>query len=77
MRAAMRQRKTITLDDVLSQARRKMELVPVTIRLPSVDIAAARRLADDKGIGYQTYIKLLLHEALQKESGRLTRGVRR
>jgi predicted DNA binding CopG/RHH family protein len=70
LRAAMRQRKTISLHDVLAQARRKKDLLPVTIRLASEDIATARQLADDKGIGYQTYIKLLLHDALQKEAGR-------
>jgi predicted DNA binding CopG/RHH family protein len=54
LRAAMRDNKTLSLADVLSHARQKRELRPVTIRLPSEDIAAARRLANDKGIGYQT-----------------------
>jgi predicted DNA binding CopG/RHH family protein len=49
----------------------------VTIRLANEDIAMARQLADGKGVGYQTYIKLLLHEALQKaanrQAGRSTR----
>jgi len=73
LRTAMRERKTISLPDVIAEARRKKELQPVTIRLASEDIAAARRLADDKGVGYQTYIKLLLHDALQKEAGRQAR----
>jgi len=29
----------------------------------------ARALAAEKGIGYQTYIKLLLRESLRRESG--------
>lgn len=74
LRAAMREGKTLSLQDALAQAKRKKELLPVTIRLASEDIATARELADDKGIGYQTYIKLLLHEALQKEAGRQARG---
>jgi predicted DNA binding CopG/RHH family protein len=77
LRAAMRTGKTLSLGDVMAQARRKKELLPVTIRLASEDIDMARQLASDKGIGYQTYIKLLLHEALRKETGRQTRGTRR
>jgi len=73
LRAAMREGKTTSLADVMGQARRKKELLPVTIRLASEDIATARQLADNKGIGYQTYIKLLLHDALRKEAGRETR----
>ena len=74
LRLAMRQRKTISLRDVLAQARRKKELLPVTIRLASEDIDTARQLAAGKGIGYQTYIKLVLHEALRKEAGRQSRN---
>ena len=68
LRAAMRAGKTLSLKQVLAQAQRKKELQTVTIRLASEDIATARQLADDKGIGYQTYIKVLLHEALGKEA---------
>ena len=39
----------------------------VTIRLPVEDVARARRLAARKGLGYQTLVKTLLHEALQRE----------
>lgn len=73
LRTAMRTNQTISIKDVLAQSARKKELLPVTIRLASEDIAAARQLADGKGIGYQTYIKLLLHDALQKEVGRQSR----
>ena len=76
LRAAMREGKTVSLQDVMAQARRKKQLLPVTIRLASEDIAAARQLADTKGIGYQTYIKVLLHEALQRETLRQMRGGR-
>jgi uncharacterized protein (DUF4415 family) len=37
---------------------------PVTIRLSEEDIAKARVQAQKKGVGYQTYMKILLHEAL-------------
>ena len=39
----------------------------VTIRIPTKDVDAARKLAARKGLPYQTYIKMLLHEALQRE----------
>lgn len=38
----------------------------ISIRLPEPDIALARRLADKKGVPYQTYIKQLLHDALNR-----------
>ena len=39
----------------------------LSIRLPEPDIALAQRLAKSKGLPYQTYIKSLLHEALERE----------
>ena len=39
----------------------------LSIRLPEPDIALAQRLAHAKGLPYQTYIKSLLHEALERE----------
>ena len=76
LRAAMRKGKTVSLNDALAHARQKRELLPVTIRLASDDITTARQLANGKGIGYQTYIKLLLHEALRKEARSQARGPR-
>ena len=49
------------------QARRPVPLKTVTMRLPVPDIQAARDLAHEKGLPYQTYIKMILHEALQKK----------
>ncbi len=39
----------------------------ITIRLQESDIERVRRLAEKKGIGYQTYMKILLREALDRE----------
>ena len=39
----------------------------VSMRLPSMDIERARELAKRRGIGYQTVMKQLLHDALKKE----------
>jgi len=40
----------------------------VSVRLPVTDLERARKLAEKRGIGYQTIIKTLLHEALKRES---------
>ena len=46
----------------------------ITIRVAVADIECARALAAKKGIGYQTLMKMLLKEALDRESrGRLVR----
>jgi predicted DNA binding CopG/RHH family protein len=42
---------------------------PISIRLAAPDIAMAQQLAREKGVPYQTYIKMLLHEALEREFG--------
>jgi predicted DNA binding CopG/RHH family protein len=36
----------------------------ITIRLSNSEIALAKQQAEAKGLKYQTYIKMLLHEAL-------------
>ena len=38
-----------------------------TIRLDPEDISRARSLAAKRGLRYQTYLKMLLHEALEAE----------
>ena len=40
---------------------------PTTIRLAPEDISRARALAERKGLRYQTYLKMLIHEALERE----------
>lgn len=39
----------------------------VTMRIPVKDLEAAQQLAERKGLPYQTYMKMLLHQALRKE----------
>jgi predicted DNA binding CopG/RHH family protein len=38
----------------------KKKFVPVSIGLTGADLDAARKIAEDRGIGYETYIKSLL-----------------
>jgi predicted DNA binding CopG/RHH family protein len=40
----------------------------VTIRLGNHEIARAKQQAEAKGLRYQTYIKMLLHEALARNA---------
>ena len=39
----------------------------ITIRIAEDDLARARTLAAEKGLRYQTYLKMLLHQALNSE----------
>lgn len=44
--------------------------VQIALRLAEPDLAKAREIADRKGIGYQTLLKMLVHEGLQREAKR-------
>ena len=44
--------------------------VQIALRLPEPDVAKARELAKRKGIGYQTLLKMLVHEGLRREARR-------
>ena len=46
---------------------RKPPSQKVMLRIPTGDVDRARRHAADKGIGYQTYIKMLLRAGLDRE----------
>ena|SRR5438034_10672130 len=66
MERRLKEGSTLTLRQAVSRAK----LRAVTIRLATEDIDRARGLAARKGIGYQTYIKLLLREALEREAAK-------
>jgi hypothetical protein len=44
--------------------------IQIAIRLPGTDLAQARKIAGRKGIGYQTLLKMLVHEGLAREARR-------
>ncbi|MBI4874602.1 MAG: hypothetical protein HY822_08215 [Acidobacteria bacterium] len=48
-------------------ARRGRPSKNITIRMPLDDLERAQRLSAKKGIGYQTFMRMLLHEALTRE----------
>ena len=45
----------------------------ITVRVPEQVLARARELAAKRGLRYQTYVKMLLDEALDNEEKRLAR----
>jgi len=63
IRQRMKQKRPLTLDSLLQGEKASQ---PVTLRIATKDLETARRLAAQKGVGYQTYIKMLLREALAK-----------
>jgi predicted DNA binding CopG/RHH family protein len=44
--------------------------VQIALRLPEPDVEKAREIATRKGIGYQTLLKMLVHEGLRREARR-------
>ena len=51
-------------------ARLNKKSVQIAIRLPEADLAQARKIAERKGVGYQTLLKMLVHEGLAREARR-------
>lgn len=43
----------------------------ITIRVSLEDLERARQLSAKRGLAYQTYMKMLLHEALDREEKKL------
>lgn len=51
-------------------ARPNKKSTQIALRLADADIAEARKIAARKSIGYQTLLKMLVHEGLQREAQR-------
>jgi predicted DNA binding CopG/RHH family protein len=64
IRQRMKQKRPLTLGSLIQGAKPSQ---PITLRVAKEDLENARRLAARKGLGYQTYIKMLLREALSTE----------
>jgi predicted DNA binding CopG/RHH family protein len=67
IRQRIKQKRPLSLEGLL---RREKSSRPVTLRIATKDLDTAQRQAARKGIGYQTYIKMLLREALAAEARR-------
>src|SRR5947208_2600464 len=71
MADAVAKGRTTTLPKILERAKRKIGPTPtVSIRIDPADLSRARIFSSRKGLHYQTYLKMLLHEALAKEEKR-------
>jgi predicted DNA binding CopG/RHH family protein len=70
IRLRIKQKQPLTLGNLLKGAKPSQ---PITLRIPKDDLDTARRLAARKGLGYQTYIKMLLREALAENAGEFTK----
>ena len=73
-RAFLKQRaaaskKTVKGSRLVTQLNRTPS-VQIALRLPEPDVEKARKLAQRKGIGYQTLLKMLVHEGLRREARR-------
>lgn len=55
---------------LVTHLRKANRSTQIALRLPETDIEQARKIADRKGIGYQTLLKMLVHEGLQRETRR-------
>jgi predicted DNA binding CopG/RHH family protein len=71
MEDALRDGTTLKLGDVLRKRAATGATPTVSIRIDPSDIARARIFAERRGLRYQTYLKMVLHEALEQESNRL------
>jgi predicted DNA binding CopG/RHH family protein len=65
IRQRMKRERPLKLGNLLHGAKPSQ---PITLRIPTEDLEIARRLAARKGLGYQTFIKMLLREALTKNA---------
>jgi len=59
-----------------ARAKQKAALQSVTIRIPAADLATARHLAKQRGLPYQTYIKMLLRDGLRRDFASQTKARR-
>jgi predicted DNA binding CopG/RHH family protein len=50
--------------------RRKGQTPTITIRLDPTDVELARVQAEERGLRYQTYLKMVIHQALAQEAGK-------
>ena len=68
--ASARSKRTKAVGSSLVAMLNKKSSVQIALRLPEADLTQARKIADRKGIGYQTLLKMLVHEGLGREARR-------
>lgn len=63
-------KKTNAAGASLVARRNKKTSVQIAIRLPEADLEQAREIANRKGVGYQTLLKMFVREGLLREARR-------
>ena len=71
MENAAAEGRTTSLASVLERRRQGGSTPTVSIRIDPADLSRARIQAERRGLRYQTYLKMVLHEALEREDRRL------
>jgi hypothetical protein len=61
------ERGATNLSEVLQRRRQAGPTPTVSIRIDPGDLSRAKILAGRRGLRYQTYLKMLLHEAIDRE----------
>jgi predicted DNA binding CopG/RHH family protein len=65
-----RMKEGTTLSRPRRTSRDNPPLRPVTIRLSPEDIQSAQKQASERGMGYQTYLRIVLTDALRRTASR-------
>jgi predicted DNA binding CopG/RHH family protein len=64
------------LEEGISRLQSRQILKAVTMRLPEGDMKLARAIAAKRGLRYQTYLKGVIHLALQAEARKILNGAK-
>jgi predicted DNA binding CopG/RHH family protein len=64
LRATLRQSQKAQPREVMTPGFKK-KFLPANLRLAGADLDAARKIAEDRGIGYEAYLKSLLNDPVR------------
>lgn len=53
--------------EVAREAVKLAPSVPLSLRIPARGLALAKQIAAKKGLPYQTYLKMLIHEGIERD----------
>jgi predicted DNA binding CopG/RHH family protein len=67
MQQAAAEGRVSSLASIVERRRQRGTTPTVSIRIDPADLSRARFQAERRGLRYQTYLKMVLHEALERE----------
>ena len=70
MEQAAAEGRTTSLASIVERRQQGGSTPSVSIRIDPADLSRARVQAERRGLRYQTYLKMVLHEALTREENR-------